>query len=115
MDPSHGAEPYFFEKYFPASYHLTFTPPVHRYPGSFNLPRDQLERRSSITSDKFEVFVDVKEFKPEEITVKTINGTVIVEGKQAKRSPNEVPRHFERHFQLPPFFDSEDVYSVSYA
>lgn len=64
MDPYGGGEqPYFFEKYFPASYHLTFNQPLHRHPGSFGIPREDLDRRSSITKDKFEVFVDVKDFK----------------------------------------------------
>lgn len=105
-------QPYFFEKYFPASYHIAFQPPVHRYRGSYNYSKEEMERKSSITTDEFHVFVDVKDYRPDEITVKTINEMVIVEGKQQKRSPNEIPRHFERHFQLPAFFDSEDVFST---
>lgn len=60
---AYGSEPYFFEKYFPASYHLAFTPPVHRHPGSFGISREELDRRSQISKDKFEVFIDVKDFK----------------------------------------------------
>lgn len=103
-------EPYFFEKYFPASYHLTFHPPISHHPGSYNFTREEIEKKSHVTSKEFQVFVDVKEFKPEEISVKTVNETIIVEGKQEKR-PGIVPRHFVRHFRLPDFFDSEDVYS----
>lgn len=44
--------------------------------------------------------------------MRTINEMVIIEGKQTKRSANEIPRHFIRHFTLPPFFDSEDVWST---
>lgn len=99
-------EPYFFEKYFPASYSVSYRPPLRRHRGSFGLSHDEISR------DKFEVFVSVNDFKPEEITVKTVNDMVIVEGKQLKRTPNSVPRHFEKHFRLPPFFDSEDVYSL---
>lgn len=102
-------EPYFFEKYFPASYHITFQPPVHRYRGEYNYSREEMEQKSRISSDEFKVFVDVKDYKADEITVKTINEMVIVEGKQEKRGPNTIPRHFIRHFQLPPMFDSEDV------
>ena len=112
MDPYGADQPYFFEKYFPASYHLTFNPPVHRHPGSFGISPEEADRRSQISKDKFEVFVNVKDFKADEITVKTVNDMVIVEGKQVKRSPNEIPRHFEKHFRLPPFFDSEDVFSI---
>lgn len=58
------------------------------------------------------MFIDVKDYKADEITVKTINEMVVVEGKQEKRSPNSIPRHFVRHFKLPEFFDSEDVFST---
>lgn len=58
------------------------------------------------------MFVDVKEYKADEITVKTVNEMVVVEGKQEKRGPNTIPRHFIRHFRLPEFFDSEDVFST---
>lgn len=105
-------EPYFFEKYFPASYHITFQPPVHRHPGSYNYSTEEMERKSQISTNEFHVFVDVKEYRADEITVKTINEMVIVEGKQNKRNANEIPRHFVRHFQLPPMFDSEDVFST---
>lgn len=106
------SEPYFFEKYFPASYHITFQPPVHRHRGSYNYSQEEMERKSRISTDEFHVFLDVKEYRPDELTVKTINEMVIIEGKQNKRSPNEIPRHFIRHFTLPEFFDSEDVFST---
>lgn len=112
MDPYSSDQPYFFEKYFPASYHIAFQPPLHRHPGSFGVKPEDVDRRSSISKDTFEVFVNVKDFKAEEITVKTVNDMVIVAGKQGKRDNNAIPRHFEKHFRLPPFFDSEDVYSI---
>lgn len=102
-----ATEPYFFEKYFPASYHITFTPPIQRQ--ATNIPKDELERRSSISEKEFHVLVDVQDFQPEEITVKTVDELVTVEAKQAKRPGVVVPRHFVRNFQLPPLFDSEDV------
>lgn len=43
--------------------------------------------------------------------MRTINETIIVEGKQEKRPGNAIPRHFVRHFRLPEFYDSEDVHS----
>ena len=81
-------EPYFFEKYFPASYHITFQPPVNRHRGSYNYSKEEMERKSHISDNEFQVFLDVKDYRPHEITVKTINEMVIVEGKQNKRSPN---------------------------
>lgn len=61
--------------------------------------------------DGFIVYIDVKDFQPHEISVKTINETIIVEGKQDKRPGGAIPRHFVRHFRLPENFDSEDVFS----
>lgn len=101
-------EPYFFEKYFPTSYHLTFNAPIQRYPGSFGYSREELEQKSKISKDEFRVFLDVKDYAAEDITVKTVDETVIVEGKQ-KKAYGKLPSHFVRQFRLPEFFDSEDV------
>lgn len=102
-------EPYFFEKYFPTSYHLTFTAPITRYPASYNFTRDELESRSRISKDDFQVYLDVRDFRPEEILVKTINQEIFIEGKQEKRIGRGIPRSFTKTFRLPEFFDSEDV------
>lgn len=103
--------PYFFEEYFPSSYGLYFAPPVQRYPGRFNLPKEEFNKEH-IDEKGFEVFVDVKDFQPHEITVRTVNEMIIVEGRQEKRPGNTLPRHFVRHFHLPEFYDSEDVFSL---
>lgn len=102
-------EPYFFEKYFPASYHLTYTAPITRYPGTFNFSREDLETRSRISKNDFLLYLDVRDYRPEEIVVKTINEEVIVEGKQEKRRGLAIPKQFSKTFRLPEFFDSEDV------
>lgn len=104
------SRPYFFEEYFPSSYGLYFKPPVQRYPGKFNVPVEEIGKEH-ITDSGFEVFVDVKDFQPNEISVRTVNEVIIVEGKQEKRPGNALPRHFVRHFHLPEFYDSEDVFS----
>lgn len=105
-------KPYFFEEYFPASYRLCFAPPVQRYPGELHMTPEEIEKKTEISKDHFEVYINVKEFLPNEITVKTVNETVIVEGKQEKRDKNSIPRHFIRYFRLPEFYDSEDVHSI---
>lgn len=106
-----STRPYFFEEHFPASYHLTFAPPVQRYPGKFNILREELGQEH-IDANGFEVFLDVKDFQPHEIHVRTIDEVIIVEGKQDKRPGNAMPRHFVRHFHLPEHYDSEDVFSL---
>lgn len=102
-------EPYFFEKYFPANYDLTYNAPIHHYPGSFNLSKDDLERKSHANKDEFLVYLDITGFTADEITVRILNETVHVEGRQSRRPGNTIPRHFSRQFRLPDFFDSEDV------
>lgn len=79
--------------------------------GPVNIPRDELERRSSITKDEFHVLLDVKDFKSDEISVKTCDETITIEAKQKKRPGVNVPRQFTRNYKLPPFFDSESVYT----
>lgn len=102
-------EPYFFEKYFPSSYSLTYTAPIHRYPASYNYTKEELESRTRISKSDFQVFLDVKDFRMEEIVVKAINQEIHVEGRQVKRIGKGVPRTFSKVFRLPDFFDSEDV------
>lgn len=104
-----STEPYFFEKYFPTSYHLTYNTPINHYPGSFNLTKDELERKSHVNKDEFLVYLDITGFRADEITIRSLNETVYVEGRQGKRLGNTIPRHFSREFRLPDFFDSEDV------
>lgn len=105
-----STRPYFFEEHFPASYHLTFAPPVQRYPGKFDHIRELGQEH--IDANGFEVFLDVKDFQPHEIHVRTIDEVIVVEGKQEKRIGNAMPRHFVRHFHLPENYDSEDVFSL---
>jgi crystallin, alpha B len=71
----------------------------------------------NIVKDKdgsFEVSMDVHQFTPKEISVKTLNNLIIVEGKHEER-PDEhgvVERHFIRKYILPNGHDPEDVYPV---
>lgn len=54
-------------------------------------------------SKGFTGWIDVNSFEPSEISVKTIDHTIIVECKHESRSDNHGPveRHFVRKFQLP--------------
>nr|WJN79828.1 heat shock protein [Bombyx mandarina] len=60
---------------------------------------------STITSnkDKFQVNLDVQHFSPEEISVKTADGYVIVEGKHEERQDEHgyISRQFTRRYALP--------------
>ncbi|XP_026462567.1 protein lethal(2)essential for life-like [Ctenocephalides felis] len=70
---------------------------------------------SSVTTDKdkFQITLDVQQFKPKEITVKTKNNCVIVEGKHEEKQDEHgfVTRHFVRRFMLPQNHEASDVVS----
>lgn len=60
---------------------------------------------SNITADdeKFQVNVDVQHFKPEEVSVKVVDGQVVVHGKHEEK-PDEhgyISRQFVRKYVLP--------------
>lgn len=67
--------------------------------------------RSLIGKDGFEVSMDVAQFKPKEITVKTVDNTVIVEGKHEEKEDEHgyISRQFVRKYQLPKGYKSEEV------
>lgn len=67
-------------------------------------------------SDKFEVTVDVSQFKPEELKVTTNNNILSIEGKheEAQSDPNNsssVMRQFSRKWTLPEGCKAEEVVS----
>ncbi|CAG9570200.1 unnamed protein product [Danaus chrysippus] len=53
--------------------------------------------------DKFQVNLDVQHFKPEEITVKTADGYIVVEGKHEEKKDEHgfISRQFTRRYALP--------------
>lgn len=63
------------------------------------------EMGSKITADdeKFQINIDVQHFSPEEISVKVIDGNVLVEGKHEEKRDEHgyVSRHFVRRYALP--------------
>ncbi len=64
-------------------------------------------------SDKFEVKLDVIHFRPEEITVKTVDKDLIVEGKHGERRDENgfVSRQFTRRYEMPEDIDLERMTS----
>lgn len=56
-----------------------------------------------IDKDKFQINLDVQHFSPEEISVKTADGYIIVEGKHEEKKDEHgyVSRQFVRRYALP--------------
>ncbi|KAM7356051.1 heat shock protein 27-like [Cochliomyia hominivorax] len=68
----------------------------------------------TIGKDGFQVCMDVSQFKPSELTVKTVDNIVIVEGKHEEREDEHglIQRHFVRKYSLPKDYDPKDVVST---
>lgn len=72
------------------------------------------ESKVFFDEDKYQVSVDVQQFAPNEISVKTgADGSIVVEGKHEER-PDEhgyISRHFVRRYVLPKGHDINQVVS----
>ncbi|KFM61322.1 Protein lethal(2)essential for life, partial [Stegodyphus mimosarum] len=64
-------------------------------------------------SDKFQVMLNVSQFKPDEIAVKTIDNYIVVHGKHEEKSDEHgfVSREFTRRYMLPEGTEPETVKS----
>lgn len=67
--------------------------------------KEGIDVNSSITNDeqRFAVSIDAYQFRPEEITVKTLDDTLMVEGRheEVRDRDNYTKMHFVRKYQLP--------------
>lgn len=75
---------------------------------------DQIGNKSPIsllTKDGFQVCLDVQQFAPNEIIVKTADQKVIVEGKHEEKDDHHgtISRHFIRKYSLPKEIDIADL------
>lgn len=75
---------------------------------------DGMEREVHVSSDIFQVSLDVRHFKSYEISVKVINNSIVIEGQHDKRPQIDgyVARKFERRFDLAKVFKIRDVNST---
>lgn len=67
------------------------------------LALNEVDARISSDAEKFQVNVDVQHFAPNEVSVKVVDGSVIVEGKHEERRDQHgyVSRQFARRYALP--------------
>ncbi|XP_055374667.1 heat shock protein 23-like [Condylostylus longicornis] len=79
-------------------------------------PRNKAEslQTSAVGKDGFQVHMDVQQFKPSEICVKTIDNFVVVEAKHEERQDEHgfISRHFVRKYKLPTGYDANLVTST---
>ncbi|XP_041771997.1 protein lethal(2)essential for life-like isoform X2 [Anopheles merus] len=64
-------------------------------------------------ADRLQINLDVQQFTPHEITVKTVNNSIVVEGKHEEKQDEHgfIARHFVRRYVLPDDHDPKDVIS----
>ncbi|ETN66642.1 lethal(2)essential for life protein, l2efl [Anopheles darlingi] len=57
----------------------------------------------NVTNDKFQINLDVQQFAPEEISVKYVDKSLVVEGKHEEKQDEHgyISRHFVRRYMLP--------------
>ncbi|XP_055841261.1 heat shock protein 27-like [Episyrphus balteatus] len=69
------------------------------------------KEKLTIDKDGFQLTFDTKDFKPSELTVKTVNNFVIVEGKHEERKDDQnfTKKHFSRTYLLPSGYNAEEV------
>jgi Hsp20/alpha crystallin family len=82
------------------------------FSGSWSLPRQSASTEAEPKTYKFDTkgftaLVDVHSFQPNEISVKTIDHTIVVECRHGSRedSHGQIERHFVRKFNLPIEYD----------
>lgn len=72
-----------------------------------------IEQEANIGKDGFQVCLDVQHFKPNEISVKTENNTVVVHAKHEEKEDSHgyISREFTRRYELPDGFKADDIIS----
>jgi len=73
-----------------------------------------LDTSTQITKDGFQINLDVEHYAPNEITVKTVENDIIIEGKHEERKDEEgsIARQFTRRITLPRGYDIKEVVST---
>jgi len=66
-----------------------------------------------LSCEMFQVNLDVQQFKPDELTVKTVNNFVVVEGKHEERQDEHgfISRQFQRRYKLPDDVEVDTIVS----
>lgn len=72
-----------------------------------------IEKTTHIGKDGFQVNLDVQHFTPDEISVKTIDNTIVIVAKHEERQDEHgyIARQFQRRYRLPKGFNVKDVAS----
>lgn len=99
----------------PDPFELMF--PSSRFNDLLKWPVYELVDQSQVNPNKdFQVSFDVRQFAPNEITVKIVDDSIVVEAQHEERSDDNqesyVSRHFTRRYVLPEDYNINDVVST---
>ncbi|XP_055385363.1 heat shock protein 27-like [Condylostylus longicornis] len=75
---------------------------------------NNMETQAIVDKDGFKLSIDVQQFEPNEVTVKTVGNTVVIEGKHEER-PDEnglISRQFIRKYTVPENCNIKDLIST---
>lgn len=74
---------------------------------------DDFQKNMYVGKDGFDVKLDVGDFEPDEIKVKTIDNSIVIEAKheEKKDEVGSISRHIVRRYNLPKGFKVEEVAS----
>ncbi|XP_031627017.1 heat shock protein 23-like [Contarinia nasturtii] len=122
--------PYLIDEMLPTSYHQPslrtanfWTSPIEcKLFGSLNPTSyvrstlsnfNDLEKQAKLGKDCFQACLDVAHFQPNEISVKTIDNTIVIEASHEEREDSHgyISRRFTRRYDLPEDFKAKDVIS----
>uniref|UniRef100_A0A8D8PG37 Protein lethal(2)essential for life n=2 Tax=Culex pipiens TaxID=7175 RepID=A0A8D8PG37_CULPI len=67
----------------------------------------------NVDGERFQINLDVQQFNPDEISVRTVDDTVVIEGKHEEKEDEHgfVSRHFVRRYLLPGGYEPAGVSS----
>ncbi|XP_065561547.1 alpha-crystallin B chain-like isoform X2 [Artemia franciscana] len=111
------SRPYYYRSPFSGMQDLTYalSRPNKIFDQFFGMPLKAREGTGaselSLEKDRFKISLDAHHFKPEELTVKTTDKVITVEGKHEEK-PDEhgrVFRHFKRIYDIPEGVKSEEI------
>lgn len=68
---------------------------------------------AQVGKDGYQVCMDVNQFSPNELSVKVVDNSIVVEGKHEEREDGHgyISRHFVRRYALPKGFEADKVMS----
>ncbi|XP_036340980.1 heat shock protein 67B1 [Rhagoletis pomonella] len=86
-------------------------------PGTHNVSSTTAAGKSAysvVNKNGFQVSMNVKQFAPNELTVKTIDNCIVVEGQHEDKEDGHgvISRHFIRKYMLPKGYDPNEVLST---